>query len=65
MDISYTQATKHLEKTLAAGLVPILKGSPGLGKSTLIKSIADKFNLQIIDLRLSQCDPTDLNDQCI
>lgn len=60
MEVTYDQASKHIEKTLLTGLVPILKGSPGLGKSTLIKDIAKKFNLFVIDLRLSQCDPTDL-----
>lgn len=39
---------------------PILKGSPGCGKSQAIHQIAEKFNLALIDIRLSQCDPTDL-----
>jgi len=41
-------------------LVPNLLGSPGCGKSALIHQIAEEFNLKVIDLRLSQCDPTDL-----
>lgn len=41
--------------------VPVnLIGSPGLGKSDVIKSIANELELQVIDLRLSTCDVTDL-----
>ena len=46
---------------LAAGLVPMLHSSPGMGKSDLVRTIAKKFNLLVIDMRLSQMDPTDLN----
>ena len=45
---------------LAAGLVPMIAGSPGIGKSDIIRWIAKQFKLWVIDLRLSQCDPTDL-----
>jgi len=45
---------------LGAKLVPFISGPPGIGKSDIIKSIADKYNLKPIDIRLSQCDPTDL-----
>ena len=41
-------------------LVPFIQGSPGLGKSGIIHEIAKEYNLKVIDLRLSQCDPTDL-----
>ncbi len=45
---------------MQAKLVPMLVGSPGCGKSQIVHQIADHYNLKIIDLRLSQCDPTDL-----
>ena len=41
-------------------IVPILRGSPGIGKSQIYQQIADKHNLLLIDIRLAQCDPTDL-----
>lgn len=44
----------------AAGLVPFLKGPPGVGKSAIIKSIAEEHNLKMIDHRLSTSEPTDL-----
>lgn len=39
----------------------MLSGSPGCGKSQVAYQIAKKHKLKLIDLRLSQCDPTDLN----
>ena len=42
-------------------LVPMMTGSPALGKSAIVAQIAKKYGLKMIDLRLSQCDPTDLN----
>lgn len=45
---------------MKAKIVAIFKGSPGCGKSQVIYQIAEQFNLKVIDLRLAQCDPTDL-----
>lgn len=45
---------------LKAGLVPFILGSPANGKSAIIKQLADEYGLKLIDLRLSQCDPSDL-----
>ena len=44
-----------------AGMVPMLRGSPGLGKSDIVHGIARENNFEVIDMRLSQSDPTDLN----
>lgn len=38
----------------------MISGSPALGKSAIAKQIAKDNNLKLIDMRLSQCDPTDL-----
>lgn len=46
---------------LNAGRVPYLHGSPAIGKSDLVQAVADHFDLKLVDFRLSQCDPTDLN----
>lgn len=51
---------KAIERAFAAGLVPFIKGSPGIGKSAIIRQIAKEAKLWVIDLRLGQCDPTDL-----
>lgn len=52
---------KAIKTTLKSGLVPMMFGSPGLGKSDIVRSIAKSAGLKVIDLRLSQCDPCDMN----
>lgn len=46
---------------MEAHLVPYLSGSPGIGKSSIIKQVAEKLNLFVIDHRLSTSEPTDMN----
>lgn len=60
MKVSIGRAAQLIALTLAAGLVPMLHGSPAIGKSAIIHQVAKDYNLKLIDLRLSQCDPTDL-----
>jgi len=50
-----------LIKILKAEKVPMIKASPGVGKSQIVKQVADKYKLKLIDMRLSQYDPTDMN----
>jgi hypothetical protein len=61
MPVNSEQAREYVEDCLNANLVPFLKGAPGIGKSSIIKAIAANRNLLVIDVRLSQADPTDLN----
>ena len=58
--ISVSKAKELIPTALRSGLVPMLHGSPGLGKSAVVHQIAKQYKLKLIDLRLSQCDPTDL-----
>ena len=60
IQVKISQATRMITAAIKAGVVPILKGSPGIGKSQIVHQIAQTYNLKVIDLRLSQCDPTDL-----
>lgn len=60
MHVKFPEARELIERCIRARLVPNLVGSPGLGKSALIHQIAETYNLLVIDLRLSQCDPVDL-----
>ena len=60
MLVTIPVARELMEFAIRAGKVPFLKGSPGVGKSAIVREIAKVFNLKLIDLRLSQCDPTDL-----
>lgn len=54
------QAEEMITDCLSVNKVPMVKGSPGIGKSQLFKFIADKFKLFLIDIRLSTHDITDL-----
>lgn len=58
--VSLNQAKEMVEDCLRVNLVPMLLGSPGCGKSAIIKQIAKEFNLKLIDLRLATAEPTDL-----
>lgn len=60
MQVKISQAIVMITKFIKAHLVPMLVGSPGSGKSQIIHQIAKEYGLKVIDLRLSQCDPTDL-----
>lgn len=60
MQVKISQARDIITSYIKARLVPMLVGSPGVGKSAIIHEIAKQYNLKVIDLRLSQCDPVDL-----
>lgn len=61
MKITTKQLPEALSEVLFAGLVPYISGSPGVGKSDIVKQVAQSLNLQVIDVRLSQLDSTDLS----
>ena len=52
---------KHIARCLDRGVVPFVQSPPGMGKSSIAKSIAKEANLQIIDHRLSTSEPTDMS----
>lgn len=60
MKVTLNQASSLIEIYIRAKQVPMIHGSPGLGKSAVIHAIAKKFNLFLIDMRLGQCDPTEM-----
>lgn len=60
MKVKISQAIRMISAYIEARLVPMLVGSPGCGKSQIVHQIAEKYNLKLIDIRLSQCDPCDL-----
>ncbi len=51
---------ESLSKLIDAKLPTLIWGSPGIGKSSIVKQIAKEKSLEFIDLRLSLLDPTDL-----
>jgi len=49
----------HIKACLKSGLVPFIQSSPGMGKSSIVKAIANDYKLQLIDHRLSTSAPED------
>ena len=45
---------------LQAGLVPFIRSSPGMGKSAIVRAIAEEYGMELLDVRLSTCAPEDL-----
>jgi len=60
MQVKPTQAASMIARFLRARLVPMIVGSPGIGKSSIAQQVAKDFGLKLIDVRLAQCEPTDL-----
>jgi len=52
--------SKSLEKLIESQIPVFVWGSPGIGKSSIVKQIAIDKGLEFVDLRLSLLDPTDL-----
>ena len=60
LQVKPSEATEMVATYIRSQVVPMIHGSPGIGKSQIVQQIANQYNLKLIDLRLSQCDPTDL-----
>jgi len=52
--------TKVIDKLIDRQLPVFIWGAPGIGKSSIVKQIAEHKELEFLDLRLSLLDPTDL-----
>ena len=59
-ELNAWQLRKALVRDFKAGITAMVASSPGMGKSDIIRSIAKQFNLKVIDLRVSQCEPVDM-----
>ena len=55
------QTRQFVTECLRAGLVPFVQSSPGMGKSSIMKSVAEEYELEVIDHRLSTSTPEDLS----
>ena len=61
MKVTPQEAVDHIKDCIKVGLVPMISGDPGIGKSDIVSQVFDTFNLKMTDIRLSQYDPTELN----
>lgn len=59
--LNYSQATDLTEFILLHKRVPFIQGSPGVGKSSIQKTLCKRMNLFPIDIRLGQLEAVDLN----
>lgn len=61
MTVNLEEATDIMELAMRSNIVPFVQGSPGSGKSSVVRDLAIKFNLCLIDMRAADKDPTDFN----
>lgn len=61
MDIIETSATALMKNPELALSLPaiMLRGAPGVGKSTIVKTVAEKLGIGFIDVRLAQMERVD------
>lgn len=60
MIVNLKDATDFTIRCIKAKKACMISGSPGIGKSEIVKDIAKKFKLELIDIRLSTFCPEDL-----
>jgi hypothetical protein len=61
LEVNLLDAKPLIVDCLRAHITPQLVSSPGVGKSAILKQIAEKLELCVIDIRLTEYDPTELN----
>ena len=57
---SYSVVHELVGVALRAGISVLMRGHPGVGKSSLAHQLAKEMGLELIDIRLAQRDPADL-----
>jgi hypothetical protein len=55
-----SQVVSSLETAIQAGMAVMLYGTPGIGKSDMVRSVAEKLGYELVDIRVSQLDPVDI-----
>lgn len=58
--ISTTELYTYIDILMQSDTPLFIHGSPGIGKSYIVAEVAQKRDLELVDVRLSQMDPVDL-----
>lgn len=58
--VNAEQLAEALIEDISIGLTPMVTSSPGMGKSDIIRKVAARGKFKVIDLRVSQCEPVDM-----
>jgi hypothetical protein len=58
--VTPNEAKRSLRKCLKIQRPVFLWGAPGIGKSDIVKQLGDEFEREVIDVRLSLWEPTDI-----
>ena len=59
--LNYADMFTAVASILEAKLVPFITSSPGCRKSELVKDLDEKYTMELIDIRLSMLEPSDIN----
>ena len=59
-DVNAAELREALIEDIKVGLVPMVASSPGMGKSDIVRDIAKEYSLKVFDMRMSQCEPVDM-----
>ena len=62
MKVSKRNLVRMIKLTAENNAVPFLMGKPGIGKTAIIRQIAQELGWQLIDLRLSTMDETNMGE---
>ena len=57
---AFQEVRRLVALTLQSGISVLLRGHPGVGKSSLAEELAKAMGLEMVDIRLAQRDPAEL-----
>lgn len=57
LTLTQEQIKSVLPTIIKSNVVPMITGSAGTGKSSIVQAVADELNLKLIDIRVSQLMP--------
>jgi len=60
VEVNHKQTEEHLRVCYKTKLPLFIWGTTGIGKSDTVKKVAEDLNVEVVDVRISQLDPSDL-----